>query len=308
MTMARVVAAETLDGLAEDDPAAIRSRRDLQRVHRAMGTRGIVSRALRGMPVSGAAPLRSSAAPLRVLELGAGDGTLMLGVARALKVDWPHVELTLLDRQDLVTRATIEAYAALGWPAKSHVVDVLDWAVLEGAGTGGDLEEHAGGDACTIESDVPVFNSSGNGNGNGSGSGRSSSSESGTAARWDLIVANLFLHHFEGARLASLLSAVAARAERFYACEPRRAWLALAGSHLAGALGANAVTREDAVLSVHAGFRDAELTALWPDRGKWRLTEYAAGLFSHCFCAQRREVDTAPDTDVRRSHPRGGPH
>ncbi|MBK9574655.1 MAG: hypothetical protein IPO43_19015 [Rhodoferax sp.] len=51
---------------------------------------------------------------------------------------------------------------------------------------------------------------------------------------WDLIVTNLFLHHFEGSRLTALLAAIAARGERFFACEPRRARVALAGSHLVG--------------------------------------------------------------------------
>jgi hypothetical protein len=98
----------------------------------------------------------------------------------------------------------------------------------------------------------------------------------------------LFLHHFEGAPLGTLLGAIAARSERFFACEPRRSWMALAGSHLVGALGANAVTREDAVLSVHAGFRDDELAALWPaPKTAWQLEEHGAGLFSHCLLAQR---------------------
>jgi len=75
---------------------------------------------------------------------------------------------------------------------------------------------------------------------------------------------------------------------RFFAFEPRRGGLALAGSHLVGALGANAVTRHDAVLSVHAGFRGRELTAAWPRSGAaWSLHEEDAGLFSHCFSAQR---------------------
>lgn len=241
MTLPRTVTAELLDGLAADDLAALRSRRDLRRVHRAMGTRAIVRRALCEM-----LPARRSAAPLRVLELGAGDGTLMLGVARVLGPAWPAVELTLLDRQALVDRATLAAYAALGWSATVQVVDVLDWAAVE------------------PPSGAPE------------------------PARWDLIVANLFLHHFDGARLGALLDAIVARCNRFFACEPRRGWLALAGSHLVGALGANAVTREDAVLSVHAGFRGAELTALWPaPRDAWRVREHAAGLFSHCFQAER---------------------
>jgi predicted naringenin-chalcone synthase len=38
-----------------------------------------------------------------LLELGAGDGTLLLGVARQLHGAWPAVRLTLLDKLDLVS-------------------------------------------------------------------------------------------------------------------------------------------------------------------------------------------------------------
>lgn len=242
MTMPRVVAAETLDGLAEDDPAAVRSRRDLQRVHRLMGTRAIVARALGGL-IAG----RSPSEPLRVLELGAGDGTLMLGVARSLGGDLPTVHMQLLDRQNLISPATLARYAALGWQATARVSDVFDWMTDD-------------------------------------------SQEASSAPRWDVIVANLFIHHFEGAPLAALLGAIAARSNSFLACEPRRAMLALVGSHLVGLVGANAVTREDAVLSVHAGFAQGEITAMWPDAGAdWTLSDASAGLFSQCFCASRRQ-------------------
>ncbi len=244
--MPRVVAAETLDHLPQDDPDAIRSRRDLRRVHRAMGTRMIMLRALRSM-----ATARPQAAPLRVLEIGAGDGSLMLGIAQALAPAWPKVELTLLDRQDLIDQATIDQYAEVGWSAVAQVSDVLDWA---GAAT---------------EWRPP-------------GHGR---------APWDLIVANLFVHHFEGQQLAVLLGAITKKSDRFFACEPRRDWLALAGSHLTGAIGAHAVTRQDAVLSVHAGFSANELSALWPGPAvEWQLQEYSAGLFSHCFRAERNRL------------------
>jgi len=83
MTISRIVAVETLDGLATDNPVAMRSRRDLRRIHLVMGTRAILLRALHDLTVS----LRKDT-PLRVLELGAGDGTLMLGVARALAPTW----------------------------------------------------------------------------------------------------------------------------------------------------------------------------------------------------------------------------
>jgi hypothetical protein len=121
-------------------------------------------------------------------------------------------------------------------------------------------------------------------------------------ARWDLIVTTLFLHHFEGVAFKRLLAAIERRAVRFFACEPRRAPLALVGSHLVGALGANAVTREDAVLSVRAGFRDDELSRLWPGPpGDWRLREYTAGLFSHCLRAERRSARVAGEPADKRS-------
>ena len=105
---------------------------------------------------------------------------------------------------------------------------------------------------------------------------------------FDAIVANLFLHHFEPLRLTELLALVAARTRLFVACEPRRSAAALAGSRLLGLAGCNDVTRHDAVVSVRAGFRDQELSALWPDGGDWILEEGPRGLFSHCFTAMRR--------------------
>lgn len=210
---------EPLDDLPEDDPQAMRSRRDLRRIHGAMGTRSILLHALQDMSA-----LRRIGAPLRILELGAGDGSLMLGVARALAPTWAPVHLTLLGAQPLVTQDTIARYADLGWTAIASVLDVFEWA-------DGPAGAHRHGKR---------------------------------HAPWDLIVTNLFLHHFEGAQLAGLLRSIADRSDRFLACEPRRAWLRLVG-----------------------GFRGSELTALWPDVGDtWEVQEYPAGLFSHCFRAE----------------------
>ncbi|MDB5764612.1 MAG: hypothetical protein JWQ21_3607 [Herminiimonas sp.] len=231
MSPERCVHPETLDLLAATDPRAIRSRADLRRINRVMGTRGIVLRALR----------RTLATPARIIELGAGDGTLMLDLARRLAGDWPAVHLTLLDRQNLVTAQTIGAFHDLGWKVDILSVDVLAWLLQ------------------------PI------------------------RERYDLALANLFVHHFDERQLPLLLAAIAERADAFFACEPRRTWLPLAGSHLTGLIGANAVTREDAVLSVHAGFAGTELSALWPvGNHGWHLREYSAGLFSHCFLALRQ--------------------
>jgi hypothetical protein len=104
----------------------------------------------------------------------------------------------------------------------------------------------------------------------------------------DVVVANLFVHHFSSSELERLLVGVAARTRLFLCCEPRRSPLALAGSHMIGLLGAGPVSRRDAVSSVHAGFRAQELSSIWPDRQNWVIHEYPAGLFSHCFLAVRK--------------------
>lgn len=104
----------------------------------------------------------------------------------------------------------------------------------------------------------------------------------------DVIVANLFLHHFDAAGLSALLRGLAQRTRAFIACEPRRSRPALLGSHLLALIGCNDVTRHDAVVSVRAGFRDHELSAAWPDRAAWILAEQPYALFSHGFAATRR--------------------
>ena len=232
---------ETLDHLAPDDPSAQRSRRDLRRVNRVMGARAILFRALRRVVAED-----RQGAPLRVLEIGCGDGLLMLDVARRRDPAFGAVQLTLLDRQPLVGAATLAAYAAAGWRAETLNTDVLAWA----------------------EADAD------------------------TVPHWDVVVANLFLHHFEGEALRRVLGACAWRADALVACEPRRSRFALAASHLVAFIGANPVTREDAVLSVRAGFVAGELSAAWPGAADaWRLDEYDDGLFTHCLCAKRARAD-----------------
>lgn len=98
-----------------------------------------------------------------------------------------------------------------------------------------------------------------------------------------LVVANLFLHHFDDVALARLFRRIARAARWLVACEPRRSPVALAGSRLLGLIGCNAVTRHDAVVSVRAGFVDGELSALWPGRV---LEDRPRRLFSQCFVAR----------------------
>jgi len=101
----------------------------------------------------------------------------------------------------------------------------------------------------------------------------------------DIVTANLFLHHLDDAALARLLALVAERGQGFAACEPRRSGFALLASHLVFALGANDVTRHDAVASVRAGFRALELSKLWPQNRGWQLGEHGYFPFTHVFKA-----------------------
>jgi hypothetical protein len=228
--MPRRVEPETLDHLPEDDPQAIRSRRDLRRINRIMGNAGIIDALLGGSLAH---------APSRIAELGAGDGSLLLRLAGRRASAWRGVTVTFVDRQDLVGSETRAVFQALGWTVQTAAMDVFDWLERE------------------------------------------------NRSHYDAIVSNLFVHHFDPPAVRKLFRGIAAIADCFVACEPRRTRFALLGSSLVGAVGANAVTRRDAVLSARAGFRDGELSALWPQGDGWQLEERGAGLFSHAFAARR---------------------
>ncbi len=117
----RIVRPEILDELAPEDPLAERARADLRRINRIMRSAVYLERAL--APLA----LRGRAEPLRILELGAGDGTLMLRLAGRLARSGPPGEITLLDRHVLLSSATVEGFARLGWRVRALTLDVLEW-------------------------------------------------------------------------------------------------------------------------------------------------------------------------------------
>ena len=234
--MRRNVEPEALDSLPVDDHSARRARLDLRRIHWFMGTRGILIRAM-----SEILEKIGSDQPLRILEIGAGDGTLMSRVAKDLPAGRSPISFAMLDRQMLVGAATLDLYEALNWEVTVESLDVLQWAQR------------------TIDN--------------------------GDADRWDIVLANLFMHHFEAEDLEHILRAIRCCSRAFLACEPKRAAVPLAFSHLVGLIGANAVTRKDAVLSVHAGFNGEELSHAWGKSSGWEVREFSANLFSHCFLA-----------------------
>lgn len=229
--MHRVVEGEQLDELAPADPVALRSRRDLRRINAWMANARIMAGALR----------ESFPGPPRAIaELGAGDGTLMLRIARRLGGAWQNVKTTLVDRQDVFDRTAMMRLQELGWPVRLVVADAMDWLATR-----------------KLDPDA-------------------------------VVVANLFLHHFSNKSLVNLFENASIKARCLIAVEPRRSPLALCFARLLWLIGANAVTRHDAVLSVRAGFVGADLSSLWPADGGWQLEERQAGWCSHLFIARRR--------------------
>jgi SAM-dependent methyltransferase len=103
------------------------------------------------------------------------------------------------------------------------------------------------------------------------------------SSRFDVITANLCLHHFDDAELARLFSALQPLAPVFLAAEPCRAAFPLAVTRRLWLLGANQVTLHDAAVSVRAGFTGTELSDLWPSGPGAPLEERRAGLFTHVF-------------------------
>jgi hypothetical protein len=106
------------------------------------------------------------------------------------------------------------------------------------------------------------------------------------APKIDVIIANLFLHHFSDDALREMFELCASRANCFVAAEPRRNRFAEWFARRVGWIGCNEVTQHDADISVRAGFTGRELSALWP-RDDWRLNEHRACLFTHFFTAIR---------------------
>lgn len=103
----------------------------------------------------------------------------------------------------------------------------------------------------------------------------------------DIIICNLFLHHFVDDQLRQLFARIEENCDCFVACETRRYRAAPYTTPLLGLIGCNYVTRHDAKLSVEAGFWDGELTKLWPNQTTWKFREEPAGTFSHLFMAKR---------------------
>ena len=116
--MERRVKPELLDELPAHDLGAVGSRRDLQRLNAWMGNCGIMTRSLHSAS--------NGHMPGRITELGAGDGRFLLRVARRLS-EWKGARAMLLDRHDVISPKTRQAFEALGWDVEFLQADVLEW-------------------------------------------------------------------------------------------------------------------------------------------------------------------------------------
>jgi hypothetical protein len=117
--MKREVKPELLDELPVYDRRAIRARRDLQRINAWMGHARIMASV-----VSGAFLERP---PRSIVELGAGDGTLLLRLAKSIAPCWKHLSVVLVDRQPLLSPQTKSEFEKLCWRVDSVDMDVFDW-------------------------------------------------------------------------------------------------------------------------------------------------------------------------------------
>jgi hypothetical protein len=117
--MKRKVERELLDELHSSDHRAIVSRRDLQKVNGWLRHTSIMSRTL-----TGAFTNRS---PGSLVELGAGDGTNLLRLAKRIAYRWRPMRVVLVDQQLTLSSQTKAAFKALSWHLEFLEMDVFDW-------------------------------------------------------------------------------------------------------------------------------------------------------------------------------------
>jgi 2-polyprenyl-3-methyl-5-hydroxy-6-metoxy-1,4-benzoquinol methylase len=115
----RTLHPELLDTLPAHDASAIGSRRDLRRLNNLMGHSRVIARSLK--------QIFSNAPPSRMLEIGAGDGKLLLRIAQRLPANWRDMDVTFVDLQNLLSAETKIEFAVLNWQIRSVEADIFDW-------------------------------------------------------------------------------------------------------------------------------------------------------------------------------------
>lgn len=215
--MNRVVAQEILETLADDDPAAIRGRKDLLLVNGIMGNHRWVTSTLR----------RRMRPGWRILEIGAGDGALSRKfLAKGL------CTAGQLHAMDLAGRPA-------DWPQDAH------WYQ-------GDL----------FQNPIPDT---------------------------EVVVANLFLHHFEDHQLGQLGRNLPDSVRCIIAAEPARyAFHKFQGALFSRLTGLHAITRFDMQVSIRAGFRGDELARALRLGPEWSCRARCTAFGAYRFEATRQ--------------------
>jgi hypothetical protein len=187
--------------------------------------------------------------PQQIVEIGAGDGVFLLNMARTLSRSGQWDRRSTLDVQP-GSALLVDRQNLLGAETQTRLAR-FNWS------------------SRVLQADVFDFFENG-------------------APAADVVIANLFLHHFSAGQLNRLFRLAGPKVQVLIAVEPRRSRLALLFSRLLWIIGCGPVTRHDAVASVRAGFAGLELSTHWPDRDRWQIREQAAGPFSHLFVARRK--------------------
>lgn len=214
--LSRQVVPELLDALPHEDPAALLSREELHFINHFMGNHRWICRILQEQAMD----------TPRILELGAGDGSLArlamsMGVAQPMQ--WSALDL---------------APPPVDWPPEAawHRGDLFALPVLPDA---------------------------------------------------EIIVANLFLHHFENAELQNLGARLPESCRLLVACEPARRRLHSLQGHLLSALvDLSPVTHHDMLVSIRAGFLGDELSQSLGLQG-WQTRVSMTALGAYRFTAWR---------------------
>lgn len=262
--MPRIVKPEWLDQLSPDDPQAIASRADLRRINRLMGHASRISHLF----FKHTEPQTWYGRRMRIADLGGGDGTLLLRLAREWSARGILAEADIIDARSAVSIKTADAFCKLGWSVHIKTADALHWARS--------WAHHRGPTLKTVKPLDPQ--------------NEIETDDQRERLPYDIILCNLFLHHFKDAELAELLAGVANGTSLFIACEPHRSSLGLWGVRALRLIRCTAVTLHDARASVHAGFAGEDLSRLWPHLSQpsaWSLAE-GRQFFSHYFIAKRR--------------------
>lgn len=117
--MTRHIEAEWLDRLAADEPSALSSRRDLRRLNAIMGHARLIARIL--------SRERNLRRMHSIVDLGGGDGTFLLALARKLSLHSPALSVTIVDPRSRVTEDTLRGFETAGWKLAVIECDAIEF-------------------------------------------------------------------------------------------------------------------------------------------------------------------------------------